>query len=79
MSRRKEAVEREQIACVFGLTGGELNDLRLDFLASLEPTPGTVAFLGYGRSMQSNATLSLQNLQRTSDGFFVKLAYQFRR
>ena len=60
-------------------TGGDQNGLRLDFLASFEPTPGTVAFLGYGSSMQSDATLSLQNLQRTSDGFFVKLAYQFRR
>lgn len=60
-------------------TGSDDNDFRVDFLASLEPTPGTVAFLGYGSSMRSNSTLSFQNLERTSDGFFVKLAYQFRR
>jgi hypothetical protein len=60
-------------------TGGERNDLRVDFLVSLEPTPGTVAFLGYGSSMQGNSTLTFQDLQRVSDGFFVKLAYQFRR
>lgn len=60
-------------------TGGDENDLRVDFLVSLEPTPGTVAFFGYGSSMQGNSTLTFSDLQRTSDGFFVKLAYQFRR
>ena len=59
--------------------GDEQNNLRVDLLASLEPTPGTVAFLGYGSSMRGTSTLGFQNLQRTSDGFFVKLAYQFRR
>jgi len=60
-------------------TGGDQNDLRVDLLASFEPTPGTVAFFGYGSSMQGASTLGFSNLQRTSDGFFVKLAYQFRR
>nr|MBA3497838.1 carbohydrate binding family 9 domain-containing protein [Gemmatimonadales bacterium] len=30
----------------------EFNGLRLDLLASFEPTPGTVAFLGYGSSLE---------------------------
>jgi hypothetical protein len=59
--------------------GGKENDLRADFLISLEPTPGTVAFLGYGSSMQSDETLGFNDLKRTSDGFFVKFAYQFRQ
>ncbi|MEO8294501.1 MAG: DUF5916 domain-containing protein [Gemmatimonadota bacterium] len=54
------------------------NDFRLDLLASFEPTPGTVAFFGYGSSMVSGRTLGFRDLERLNDGFFVKLAYQFR-
>jgi hypothetical protein len=53
--------------------------LRLDLLASYEPTPGTVAFFGYGSSLESNRAYGFSVLQRTNDGFFVKLAYQIRR
>jgi len=56
-----------------------INSLRIDFLASYEPTPGTVAFFGYGSSLDSDRTFGIGDLQRSSDGFFVKLAYQFRR
>jgi hypothetical protein len=55
------------------------NGLRIDLLAAYEPTPGTVAYFGYGSSLQSDRTFGLSDLQRTSDGFFVKLAYLFRR
>jgi hypothetical protein len=54
------------------------NNFRLDLLASFEPTPGTVAFFGYGSSMVSDRTLGFRDLERVNDGFFVKLAYQFR-
>jgi Domain of unknown function (DUF5916) len=57
----------------------EFNGFRLDLLASFEPTPGTVAFLGYGSSLESDEEFNWSRLQRTSDGFFVKLAYQVRR
>ena len=53
--------------------------LRVDWLASYEPTPGTVAFLGYGSSHTAPSATSLSALRRAEDGFFVKLAYQFRR
>jgi hypothetical protein len=53
--------------------------VRVDLLASYEPTPGTVAFLGYGNSLQTEDPLAQTDLVRTSDGFFLKLAYQFRR
>jgi hypothetical protein len=43
------------------------------------PTPETVAFFGYGSSLASDRGLSLSDLRRQSDGFFVKLAYLFRR
>ena len=54
------------------------NGLRLDLLASFEPTPGTVAFLGYGSSLETDADFNWSRLERVSDGFFVKLAYQLR-
>jgi len=55
------------------------NGLRVDALFSYEPTPGTVAFFGYGNSMATDRNFSLRGLERTSDGFFLKLAYQIRR
>jgi len=57
----------------------EFNGLRVDLLASYEPTPGTVAFLGYGSSLETDEEFNWSRLSRTSDGFFVKLAYQVRR
>lgn len=57
----------------------EFNGLRVDLLASFEPTPGTVAFFGYGSSLETDAELNWSRLRRESDGFFVKLAYQVRR
>ncbi|MGH7498919.1 MAG: DUF5916 domain-containing protein [Gemmatimonadales bacterium] len=54
------------------------NGLRLDLLASFEPTPGTVAFLGYGSSLETDGEFNWSRLRRQSDGFFVKLAYQVR-
>jgi hypothetical protein len=61
--------------------------LRLDLLASFTPTPGTVAFLGYGTSLGYDAandptarrSFDFQRLERASDGFFIKLAYQIRK
>jgi hypothetical protein len=57
----------------------EFNGLRVDLLASYEPTPGTVAFLGYGSSLETDEEFNWSHLYRTNDGFFVKLAYQVRR
>ena len=57
----------------------EFNGLRVDLLASFEPTPGTVAFLGYGSSLETDSEFNWSRLQRRNDGFFVKLAYQIRR
>jgi hypothetical protein len=57
----------------------EFNGFQVDFLASYEPTPGTVAFFGYGAAMQGLTTFGFSDLSRSSDGFFLKLAYLFRR
>jgi hypothetical protein len=53
--------------------------IRVDFLVSFEPRPGTVAFFGYGSSLESRQVLRIDDLTRQTDGFFVKLAYLFRR
>jgi hypothetical protein len=55
------------------------NGLRVDLLASFEPTPGTVAFLGYGSSLETDADFNWSRLSRVNDGFFLKLAYQIRQ
>ncbi len=60
-------------------TAQAANGLHVDALLSYEPRPGTVAFLGYGAGLDNGARFGFGNLQRTNDGFFVKLAYQFRR
>ena len=57
----------------------ESNGLRVDALASFEPTPGTVAFLGYGSQLETPSGFGFRDLRRLRDGFFLKLAYQFRR
>ena len=54
--------------------------LRVDYLVSYKPSPGTVAFFGYGSSLAAPPlTDRLWDVRRESDGFFVKLAYLFRR
>jgi hypothetical protein len=53
--------------------------LQTDWLVSYEPTPGTGAFFGYGDTRAGEETSSLSDLQRRRDGFFVKVAYQWRR
>lgn len=57
----------------------QTDQLRMDWLASYEPTPGTVAFFGYGATLNGDSPLTIRRLERTNDGFFVKLAYLFRK
>ena len=61
------------------LTGYTVDGLRVDLLASYQPAPGTIAFLGYGSSLNTPSAFDFRRLERGTDGFFVKLAYQFRR
>jgi hypothetical protein len=57
----------------------ENNRLRMDWLASYEPSPGTVAFFGYGSTLRADRAMAFEGLERVNDGFFVKFAYLFRR
>jgi hypothetical protein len=83
-AQRQAALEDPQTGSpiyVGGIRAGvqEINELRLDWLASFEPTPGTAAYFGYGSAMDSPRPFGFTDLRRTNDGFFVKLAYQIRR
>ncbi|MBW8772066.1 MAG: carbohydrate binding family 9 domain-containing protein [Gemmatimonadetes bacterium] len=62
-----------------GAPAGTSNALRIDLLTSYQPNPGTVAFLGYGSGLNGTQTLTFKDLQRQQDGFFLKIAYLFRR
>lgn len=61
------------------VVASESDRLRMDWLASFEPSPGTVAFFGYGASLDDRSAFGFDRMTRQSDGFFVKLAYQIRR
>ena len=54
------------------------NDLRVDWLFSYQPIPGTVLFAGYGSSYEGPEHLRFREMDRIDDGFFVKLSYLFR-
>ncbi|HEU0298101.1 MAG TPA: DUF5916 domain-containing protein [Longimicrobium sp.] len=56
----------------------QLNPLRLDLLLSWSPSPGTVAFLGYGREVTDDEAFRFDNLAPRTDGLFLKLSYLFR-
>ncbi|HUF27406.1 MAG TPA: DUF5916 domain-containing protein [Gemmatimonadaceae bacterium] len=60
-------------------SGGQVGALRAEWLISYQPTPGTVAFAGYASAHQSPHADRWSGFERALDGFFVKLAYQFRR
>jgi hypothetical protein len=56
----------------------QLNPLRLDLLLSWRPTPGTAAFLGYGREVSDDEAFRFDGLAPRADGLFLKLSYLFR-
>lgn len=54
------------------------NRLRVDWLFSYQPNPGTVLFAGYGATLTEPEALRFRGLSRLGDGFFFKLSYLFR-
>lgn len=57
----------------------DTNNARIDLLASYQPTPGTVAFLGYGASVADSDSFTFSGFERQNDGVFLKLQYLLRR
>jgi len=60
-------------------TSTATRDLRMDWLLSFVPSPGTVLFAGYGSSLTEPEAFRFQGLSRVRDGFFVKASYLLRR
>jgi hypothetical protein len=54
------------------------NNIRVDWLFSWQPNPGTVFYMGYGSSMTEDQAFHFTDLRRMNDGFFTKLSYLFR-
>ena len=55
------------------------NAMRADWLFAYLPSPGRVIYVGYGASLKQTDPFSFSDRpERTSDGLFVKLSYQFR-
>jgi hypothetical protein len=59
-------------------TGVRQRTVRNDWLFSYQPAPGTVLFAGYGNAYSNPDDPRGPRLQRTRDGFFLKLGYLFR-
>jgi hypothetical protein len=51
---------------------------RGDVLVSYLPSPGTVVYLGYGTGVDATETMRPIDVQRTTDGAFVKFSYLYR-
>jgi hypothetical protein len=54
-------------------------DIRVDWLISYVPTPGTVVFAGYGASLYEPEAFRFRQMKRVRDGVFIKLSYLLRR
>ena len=58
--------------------GSRSNRMRFDALFAWQPTPGTVFFAGHGSTTVETDAFRFGDLERESDGFFVKFSYLFR-
>jgi hypothetical protein len=54
------------------------NQLQLSWLFAYQPTPGTVAFIGYGNTLTEPNGFQFNPLRRVADNVFVKFSYLFR-
>jgi hypothetical protein len=84
VAQRRAALEDARTGATLVVQGvpsasQESNSFRVDLLASFEPAPGTVAFLGYGSTIRDSRAFAFSRTERQSDGFFVKVAYLIRR
>jgi len=55
------------------------NGMSIELLASYQPVPGTVAYVGYSAALADRDPFAFDAMQRQRDGLFVKVAYQLRR
>jgi hypothetical protein len=58
--------------------GSVTNQATMDWLISYRPIPGTLAYLGYGSTLEEPQQFQFSGLRRTTDGLFAKLSYLIR-
>ncbi len=56
----------------------QTNAIRADWLFSYFPSPGKVVYLGYGASLNEALAFRFREMDRTSDGFFMKVSWLYR-
>lgn len=56
----------------------QTNAIRADWLFSYFPSPGKVVYLGYGASLNEAFAFRFSDMNRASDGFFVKVSWLYR-
>lgn len=83
-AERRDALRdaRTGDALIIGGTPGAAftaNGVSVELLASYQPTPGTVAFLGYAAALTAPDPFAFDALERSRDGLFLKVAYLLRR
>lgn len=59
-------------------TATVLKELRVDWLFSYRPTPGTLFYLGYGATKENPEDWRVWDAPRRADGFFLKGSYLVR-
>jgi hypothetical protein len=55
------------------------NGLSANFLISYTPVPGTIVYAGYGAQLSEPDAFTFRSVNRSSDAFFLKASYLFRR
>ena len=78
---RAPLVDRSGSPILFNGTrvgGTALNELRMDWLLSYRPSPGTLMYLGYGSTLEEPDEFRFRDLRRSTDGFFGKVSYLLR-
>ncbi|HEX4937013.1 MAG TPA: DUF5916 domain-containing protein [Gemmatimonadaceae bacterium] len=83
-ARRRDALRDPATDRPIVIAGGSAGpvatrDLRMDWLVSYVPSPGTVFFAGYGSSLTEPQPFRFRELERVRDGFFIKASYLLRR
>jgi hypothetical protein len=60
-------------------TANVSNGLSANFLVSYTPAPGTIVYAGYGAQLSEPDAFAFRSVDRSSDAFFLKASYLFRR
>jgi hypothetical protein len=81
-SRERSALRDREGRLIF--SGGEVSEstssdqMRMDWLFSYRPSPGTLVYFGYGSTLDDVGQQRFRSFERQFDGFFAKVSYLVR-